>query len=48
METSMQDIIIGNIPAAHTTDIIFDAEHDHEVKHVSNTCIQMTSELDKK
>jgi len=46
METPMQDIIIGNISGAHGTDVIFDAEHDHDLKHVSNTNdISMTEEV---
>jgi len=36
METPVQDIIIGNIPGARGTDVIFDTEHDRDSKHVSD------------
>ena len=32
----MQDIIIGNIPGAHGTDVTFDTEHNHDLKRVSD------------
>jgi len=34
---NVQDIIIGNIPGARGTDVIFDTKHDHDLKRVSNT-----------
>jgi len=46
METFVQDIIIGNLPGARGTDVIFDTEHDHDFKRVSNT--QMMSKLHKR
>jgi len=37
METLVQDIIIGKIPGARGTDVICDAEHDRDLKCVSDT-----------
>jgi len=37
METPVQDIIIGNILGARGTDVIFDTEHDHDLKRMSDT-----------
>jgi len=48
METPVQDIIIGNIPGARGTDVIFDTKHDHDLKHVSDTLtndVKVTQEV---
>ena len=48
METLVQDIIIGNIPGAHGTDVTFDTEHNHDLKRVSDTLtddVKVTQEV---
>ena len=48
METPVQDIIIGNIQGARGADVIFDTEHYHDLKHVSDTLrddVKITQEV---
>ena len=48
METPVQDIIIGKMPGARGTDAIFDTQHDHDLKRVSDTLtndVRVTQEV---